>query len=454
MNEVARTERHIIKKNHILYSKFEEITFASKNLYNLSNYYMRQVFIICDKIKNNVPLNSEQLNFLEEINNKVNDYNKFKENNLKMKSKEIKKLNFFDADNKSIKYDFLNFLMKNTPEYKSLYAQTSQQCLKLLEKNWKSFFNSIKDWKKNPSKYFGKPKLPKYLKKNGKNIIIFTNQLVKYCNNQLIFPRKIDSFKLKTKINGKFQQVRVLPRNNSFVIEIVYRKQVPEFKKNNGKYVGVDLGVNNLAALTNSENILPVLISGKKAKSINQYYNKKLSFYRKVAKQMNNKEWSNKMEKITLKRNNIMKDCFHKASKSIVDYALSCEANTVVIGYNQGWKTNVNMGKKVNQMFVGMPHKTLIEQIRYKCEEHGINVELPDERYTSGTSFLDNEKPVKELYDKKRRVRRGLFKSNAGKFINADINASLQIIKKVSPDAFNKGHGVEGCGFNPVKVVL
>ena len=169
---------------------------------------------------------------------------------------------------------------------------------------------------------------------------------------------------------------------------------------------------------------------------------------------MNNKDWSNKMGKITLKRNNIMKDCFHKASKGIVDYALSCGANTVVIGYNQGWKTNVNMGKKVNQMFVGMPHKTLIEQIKYKCEEHGINVELPDERYTSGTSFLDNEKPVKELYDKKRRVRRGLFKSNAGKFINADINASLQIIKKVSPDAFIESHGVEDCGFNPVKVVL
>lgn len=454
MNEITRTERHIIKRNHILYSKFGEITFASKNLYNLSNYYMRQVFIICDKIKNNIPVNNEQTKFLEEINKKVNDYNKFKENNSKNKSKEIKKLNFFDADNKSIKYDFLNFLMKNTPEYKDLYAQISQQCLKLLEKNWKSFFSSIKDWKKNPAKYSGKPKLPKYLKKNGKNIVILTNQLVKYHDNELFFPPRIGNFKFKTRINGKFQQVRVLPRNNLFVIEIVYRKQVPEFKKNNGKYVGVDLGVNNLAALTNSENILPVLISGKKAKSINQYYNKKLSFYRKVVKQMNNKEWSNKMGKITLKRNSIMKDCFHKASKSIVDYALSCGANTVVIGYNQGWKTNVNMGKKVNQAFVGLPHKTLVEQIRYKCEEHGINVELPDERYTSGTSFLDNEKPVKELYDKKRRVHRGLFKSNAGKFINADINASLQIIKKVSPDAFNEVHGVEDCGFNPVKVVL
>lgn len=454
MNEIIRAERHIIRKNHIHYSKFEEITFASKNLYNLSNYYMRQVFIICDKIKSNIPVNNEQLKFLEEINKKVNDYKKFKENNSKNKSKEIKKLNSFGADNKRIKYDFLNFLMKNTPEYKNLYAQISQQCLKLLEKNWKSFFSSIKDWKRNPAKYSGKPKLPKYLKKKGKNIIILTNQLVKYHDNELIFPKRIGNFKLKTKIRGKFQQVRILPRNNSFVIEVIYRKQVPELKNNNKKYVGIDLGVNNLAALTNSENISPVLISGKKVKSINQYYNKKLSFFRKVTKQMNNKDWSNKMGKITLKRNNIMKDCFHKASKSIVDYALSCGANTVVIGYNQGWKANVNMGKKVNQTFVGLPHKTLIEQIRYKCEEHGINVELPDERYTSGTSFLDNEKPVKELYNKKRRVHRGLFKSNTGKFINADINASLQIIKKVSPDAFNEGHGVEDCGFNPVKVVL
>lgn len=112
------------------------------------------------------------------------------------------------------------------------------------------------------------------------------------------------------------------------------------------------------------------------------------------------------------------------------------------------------MGKKNNQTFVGLPHKTLIEQIKYKCEEYGINVKLPDERYTSGTSFLDNEKPIKKFYNKKRRVYRGLFKSNAGKFINADINASLQIIKKVSPNAFVEGHGVEDCGFNPVKVVL
>ena len=258
MNEITRTERHIIRKNHIHYLKFEEITFASKNLYNLSNYYMRQVFIACDKIKNNILVNNEQTKFLEEINKKVNDYNKFKENNSKNKSKKIKKLNFFGADNKSIKYDFLNFLMKNTPEYKNLYAQISQQCLKLLEKNWKSFFNSIKDWKRNPAKYSGKPKLPKYLKKNGKNIIILTNQLVRYHGNELIFPKRIGNFKFKTQISGKFQQVRILPRNNSFVIEVIYRKQVPELKNNNKKYVGVDLGVNNLAALTNSENIYGV----------------------------------------------------------------------------------------------------------------------------------------------------------------------------------------------------
>jgi len=144
MNEVVRSERHIVKKNHILYSKFEEITFASKNLYNLSNYYIRQVFIVCDKIKNNILLDNKQLEFLEKMNKKVNDYNEFKNNN----SKKIRKLDFFGSDNKIIKYDFLNFIMKDTPEYKNLYAQTSQQCLKLLEKNWKSFFASIKDWKK------------------------------------------------------------------------------------------------------------------------------------------------------------------------------------------------------------------------------------------------------------------------------------------------------------------
>ena len=86
----------------------------------------------------------------------------------------------------------------------------------------------------------------------------------------------------------------------------------------------------------------------------------------------------------------------------------------------------------------------------YKCQEVGIDLILSDEAYTSGTSFLDNEQPIKENYNKKRRVKRGLFKSNTGKLINADVNGAYQIMRKVF-------HDVEipvdrGFVLNPVRV--
>ena len=146
-------------------------------------------------------------------------------------------------------------------------------------------------------------------------------------------------------------------------------------------------------------------------------------------------------------------DLIHKASKSVIDYALSCEANTIVIGNNKDWKRESKMSKKVNQSFVGIPHQEFINKIIYKAENVGINVILTEESYTSGTSFLDNELPIKENYNKNRRIKRGLFKSNKGRLINADVNASLQIMKKVFSNAF-RGYEIEDLGLNPIKVSL
>ena len=167
---------------------------------------------------------------------------------------------------------------------------------------------------------------------------------------------------------------------------------------------------------------------------------------------MNDKYWTGKMTKLTIKRNNMIEDKLHKASKSIIDYALSCEANTIIIGNNKGWKIGSKLSKKVNQKFVGVPHQRLIRMIQYKAENVGINVILTEESYTSGTSFLDNEMPVKANYNKSRRKYRGLFVSNEGKKINADVNGGLQIIKKVLPNAFS--NGIEDVGLHPIRVTV
>ena len=406
---VQRVERQIISKSNPFYNLLDDFCFKSKNLYNSANYQIRQEFIKnrnylsyydINKIMRNIVTNDDQ----------VNDYNEMPT------------------------------------------AQSAQQCLKILDKNWKSFFKSIKDWTKHPEKYLGRPKLPNYKKKDGRNLLILTNQDCKLKDGYIKFPKIFKGFTLRTKVPN-LQQVKILPRNDYFVIEIVFNKNINILREDNQRYISIDLGVNNLMALTNNCNMQFELINGRKLKSINQYYNKKLAYYKELAKRMNNLNTTHRINKLTNKRNNLTIDLIHKASKKVVEYALSCEANTIIIGKNDNWKQESSIGKINNQNFVQIPHSILIEKIKYKAEQNGINVILTEESYTSGTSFLDNELPIKELYNKKRRVKRGLFISNQGKKINADINGSLQILKKVFPNAFN-GYGIEGCRFNPVKVEL
>ena len=76
-------------------------------------------------------------------------------------------------------------------------AQSAQQLLRLLDKNWKSFFKSIKDWAKNKDKYLGRPKLPKYKDKNSRYVLILTNQNVKLKDGILQFPKIFNGFTIK-----------------------------------------------------------------------------------------------------------------------------------------------------------------------------------------------------------------------------------------------------------------
>jgi putative transposase len=140
----------------------------------------------------------------------------------------------------------------------------------------------------------------------------------------------------------------------------------------------------------------------------------------------------------------------HNASSDVVNLALTNNISTIVIGKNEGWKNECNTGKVNNQKFVQIPYNSFIAKLEYKCQEVGITLITINESYTSGTSFLDNELPIKENYNKKRRVHRGLFKSNTGKLINADVNGACQILRKVFVNAFKPGN--IGFVMNPVKV--
>ena len=406
---VQQVEKHVINKNHPYYTMFCDFTHQSKNLYNHANYLVRKEFV---------------------------------------------------TSGKWIRYQQLDKLLRQDLEYPDYTnmptAQSAQQTLRLLDANWKSFFKSVKDWSKNKDKYLGRPKLPKYKPKDGQMILFVTNQQVKQSGDVLTFPKSFGGFTIKPRCSTldnfeRLNQVRIVPQNQIFCVEIVYSIAIDDTPlQDNGRKMSIDLGLDNLATIVTNTGLRPIIVNGKGLKSTNQYYNKKKAHYQSVAKQMNDKNYTNRMHRLTRKRNFKIEDALHKISRFIVDTALANQVTTIVIGNNKGWKQSVSLGRQINQSFVTIPHQKLIEKFCYKAKLHGIRVIITEESYTSGTSFLDGELPTKEVYDKKRRIHRGLFRSIQGVLINADVNAGYQIMKKVFPNEFSDG--IEGAVFHPVRV--
>ena len=323
-------------------------------------------------------------------------------------------------------------------------AQSAQQTLRMLDSSWKSFFKAIKDWKKHPEKYLGRPKLPKYLKKDGYYVLTLTNQNCHIKDRLLQFPKAFEGFSiqpvfLSDKRFVSFQQVRFLPENDYITAELVYKVEVPDERPDNGRYISIDIGVNNLAAVANNWDGQPFIVNGRPLKSVNQYANKERAYCQSVLKKANDRHTSKRLAKIMAKRSRKINDYLHKASKHIIRYCILNDVSRIVIGKNKNWKQESDLSKTVNQNFVQIPFARFIEMLEYKAKEHGITVILTEESYTSGTSFIGNEGPVKKYYNNDRRVHRGLFVSNKGILINADINGAFQIMKKVIPIKWDRG---------------
>jgi len=400
--KVSRTERHIINKNNPFWNACDDLCFKSKNMFNYANYIMRQQFI---------------------------------------------------KDKTVIKYNDLTFQLKTSEPFKDLGSNSSQHTLKMLCKSWKSFLVAVKDYSKNPSKYLGKPRLPKYKDKNGRHICVLTNMQSQIQDGYLYFAfTRLKPYNnlIKTKICGHHLQTRIVPKGNNYILELVYEKEVQDPKEFNNRICSIDLGVNNFATLTNNIGVKPIIINGKNIKSINQYYNKNRSKFQADLKKRHNLHWSNRLDKLQSDRDNKIEYFLHCTSKSVIEYCKGNDINTIVIGLNKTWKQESSLSKLTNQNFVSIPYDKFISKVKYKAENEGIQVIVNEESYSSGTSFLDLEEPVKANYNKARRVYRGLFVSNKGIKINSDVNGSLQIMRKVFPNAF--ADGIEGIDFCPVRV--
>lgn len=333
------------------------------------------------------------------------------------------------------------FVKEKNYDYYQLPAKVSQQTLKLVEQNFKSFFALLK------TKSIAR--IPRYLKKDGHIIATFTNQAIskRELKRDIV---KLSGTNIKVSSKQKnIQQVRVVPKNGYFAIEIVYKVDCQELKADNGSYASIDLGLNNLFTVaTNFER--GFIVNGRPVKSVNQFYNKQLAQLKSKLK--GGQKSSHAIKRLTLKRNNKVKDYFHKSTRMIINQLVSKNINTLIIGKNDGWKQEINLGKKTNQNFVMIPFNMGISQLSYKCKLAGINVVIREESYTSKCSFMDDEKIAKSDSYKGKRIKRGLFRSGSGKLINADLNGSLNILKKEVPTAFS--NGIEAIIVAPVVLTM
>ena len=389
--KVQRCEQIIIKKSHPKFKIIDEMCFHSKNLYNEANYVIRQKFI------------------------ESGEY-----------------INYYD----------MNKEFKTHDNYKACFSQPSNCTLRLLDKNWKSYFRGIKDWKEHPEKYLGMPKLPKYLPKDGRfPWMIPNNQLYYDYEKSTIYIRNrlMNDYDWYSRCLGRPIQVRFIPHDNYYTMEIIYEIEVEDIDKEkvSSRIAAIDIGVDNLVTMTNNVMESPIIISGKILKSINQQYNKERAKIQSDLMKRNGQHWSKKLETMSYKRNQRIRNYMHNTSAYIIKWCIEHNIDTLVVGKNDTWKQE----KKHMQNFTAIPYEMLLLQLQYKCENAGIKYIETNEAYTSGTSYLDNEAPIKENYNKDRRVQRGLFQAK-DTLINADVNGSLQIMRKVFPDSYT-GYGIE-----------
>jgi len=419
------TENHRIKRSRHreLFKKIDAYCYCAKNLSNSVQYLICQCYRIHQKLKKGEIPDSWEQEMIDHTNLAITSYNEGRD--------EKKRLKLIDADNGFIADAyFLSWHMKTWDVYRAMpYATCSQICIQEKCKQWKSFYQAKKVYHKNPDKFLGRPRRPGYLDSmKGRDSLVITSQNFSVTEDGLIImPGFLKGIKIKAK-HQAVRQIRVRTDQNSIRIMLMY-EQKPEKIKSRGNIMGIDLGVDNLIAASLSSGSTPVIINGRPLKSINRYYNKRKALLQEIAKKSNCLDNTNRMKRLTEKRNNKVKDYLHKTSRKIVEIAKINDVGHIIIGNNRGWKQNVDLGKRTNQTFVSIPYRMLIDMICYKAQVAGIRVSVVKESYTSGTSYLDGELPEKMFYDAARRVKRGMFKSNKGTKINADVNAAYQIIK-------------------------
>ena len=332
-------------------------------------------------------------------------------------------------------------LCKTNEHYKLLLSDTAQQILRLVDRNFKSFFGLLK--LKKQGKYSDKINLPKYKKENELMTISIQGRSARIKNGYVYiglskaFKKKYQPkikeliFKLPKHIQvDRLQEVRIIPIFNGmeFNIEFVYKKEVEPLSMDKNKYLSIDMGLDNLATCYSNSGAT-FIIDGRYLKSINHYYNKQAAYLKSIYDRQGIKH-SKRLLRLKRRRDFRINNYFNLAVKYITDYCIQNNIGNIVIGDFQDIKREINLGKKNNQNFAYIPFGLFKQKLKSKCEQLGINYILQEESYTSKASFIDKDTPVSNSTFSGKRIKRGLYQTKEGLKLNADVNGAANILVK------------------------
>lgn len=354
---------------------------------------------------------------------------------------------YYFTEGEFLKYEKNYTLLKNSLNYKALNSNMAQQILKEVDGSFKSFFGLMKLAKQG--KYaFKDCKLPWYLPKDGYTTLVIG--FVRLNGNKLVLPFS-NSFKRTHKpveitippvlLDKKVKEIRIIPKANArfFEIQYIYEAECVQRNLNKNNALALDLGINNFVTAVSS-NGKSFIVDGRRLKSINQWFNKENARLQSIKdKQHLGKKITNRQKTIARNRNNKVNDYLNKAARKVVDYCITNDIGTLVVGYNETFQRGSNIGKQNNQNFVNIPYGLLRSKLEYLCELNDIIFVKQEESYTSKASFWDKDdlpvynadNPTEYPFSGKR-VHRGLYKAANGKVFNADINGALNIMRKSS----------------------
>ena len=354
---------------------------------------------------------------------------------------------YYFTEGEFLKYEKNYTLLKNSPNYRALNSNMAQQILKEVDGSFRSFFRLLKLSKQGKCA-FRDCKLPHYLPKDGYTTLVIG--FVRLSGNKLILPFS-NSFKKTHKpiqitippvlLDKKVKEIRIIPKANArfFEIQYIYEAECIQRDLNTNHALALDLGISNLVTAVSS-NGRSFIIDGRKLKSINQWFNKENARLQSIKDNQHfGRKTTNRQKAIARDRNNKVNDYMNKAARKVIDYCITNDIGTLVVGYNETFQRNAPIGKQNNQNFVNIPYGQLRDKLEYLCELNGIAFVKQEESYTSKSSFWDKDdipvynadNPGDYIFSG-NRIHRGLYKTASGKTINADVNGALNIMRKSS----------------------